>query len=78
MQAVEAKDWVHGSPELVIEVNSRSNRRLNQKPDLYLKHGAEQVWTVYPKRQTMLVATPDDLREPEKAKPSSSTESPCH
>ena len=55
--------WLVGSPELIVEVNSRSNRRLNQKADLYLKHGAEQVWTVYPKRRTLLVATPDDLHE---------------
>ncbi len=63
LQAVQEQNWIQGSPELVVEVNSRSNRRQNQKADLYLQHGAEQVWTVYPKRRTVLVSTTEEVYE---------------
>ena len=55
--------WLTDSPELVIEVNSRSNRQPHQKAALYLRHGAEQVWTVYPKKRTVLVATQEGSSE---------------
>jgi Uma2 family endonuclease len=63
MEAVRRSDWLQGAPDLVIEISSSSNRRLQTKADLYLRHGAEQVWTVYPKRHVVLVSTPDGPRE---------------
>jgi Uma2 family endonuclease len=62
-QAVKAKDWLTGSPELVIEVSSPSNRKLLNKAGLYLDHGAEQVWIVYPKTRTVTVVTADATTE---------------
>lgn len=50
-------DYLAGSPELVIEVYSPSNRKalMVQKAGLYLEYGAEAVWIVYPKKRTVLV-----------------------
>ena len=63
MDAVRRRDWIHGAPDLVVEISSSSNRRLQTKADLYLRHGAGQVWTVYPKRHVVLVSTEDGPRE---------------
>jgi hypothetical protein len=30
---------------------------------LYLEHGAEKVWIIYPKSRRVVVMTPDDIRE---------------
>lgn len=62
-ETLATDDWLTGSPELVIEVSSRSNRRLQQKADLYLRQGAEQVWTVYPRRRTVLVSSAEGAHE---------------
>jgi len=62
-KAVASDDWVYGSPELVIEVASPSNRKLHRKAVVYLDHGAEQVWIVYPKSRTVAVITPDGTTE---------------
>jgi Uma2 family endonuclease len=50
-------EYLIGSPELVVEIFSPSNRKalLAQKAGLYLQHGAEAVWIVYPKRRTVMV-----------------------
>jgi Uma2 family endonuclease len=48
-------DWLNGSPELVIEVASPSNRKLDRKAEAYLEYGAEQVWIVYPSTKTVAV-----------------------
>lgn len=63
VDAARRSDWVHGAPDLVVEISSSTNRRLQSKADLYLRHGAEQVWTVYPKRRVVLVSTEDGPRE---------------
>ena len=49
--------YLVGSPELVVEVFSPSDRKglMAQKAALYLRHGAEAVWVVYPKRRTVIV-----------------------
>ena len=62
-QAVKAKSSLIGSPELVIEVASPSNRKLHRKAEGYLEHGAEQVWIIYPSTQTVTVMTPDGASE---------------
>jgi Uma2 family endonuclease len=62
-RAEAAGGWLEGSPDLVIEVSSPSNRRLHRKADIYLEHGAEQVWIVYPKRKTVTVVTSEESRE---------------
>ena len=61
--AIDADTWLEDSPELVIEVSSPSNRRLPRKAALYLEHGAEQVWIVYPKTRTVSVLTSDGSSE---------------
>ena len=55
--AAKADAWLEDSPELVIEVSSPSNRKLHVKASVYLEHGAEQVWIVYPKRHSVIVYT---------------------
>lgn len=62
-QAVDNDGWLQGSPELVIEVASPANRNLHRKADMYLQHGAEQVWIVYRKTKTIVVVTEEDTRE---------------
>jgi Uma2 family endonuclease len=63
MEAVRRGDWIEGAPDLVVEISSASNRRLQSKADLYLRYGAEQVWTVYPKRRVVLVSSDEGPRE---------------
>lgn len=58
--ALDSNDFVRQSPELAVEVHSPSNRQLQREAALYLEHGAEQVWIVYPKKQRMRVLTQDD------------------
>jgi Uma2 family endonuclease len=42
-------DWIHGAPELAIEVvSSESAATLQRKTDLYLARGGKSVWTVFP------------------------------
>jgi Uma2 family endonuclease len=48
---------------LVIEVRSPGNRQLGRKATLYLEHGAEAVWVVYPKRRAIVVYDQDGIRE---------------
>jgi Uma2 family endonuclease len=62
-EAEAAGGWLKGSPELVIEVSSPSNRRLHRKAEIYIEHGAEQVWIVYPKTKTVTVVTPENSSE---------------
>ncbi|MDQ2840627.1 MAG: Uma2 family endonuclease [Acidobacteriota bacterium] len=62
-RAEAAGGWLDGSPELVIEVSSPSNRKLQRKAALYLEHGAEQVWIVYPRTKTVTVMTPEGTTE---------------
>ncbi|HTU46212.1 MAG TPA: Uma2 family endonuclease [Bryobacteraceae bacterium] len=56
-RSVGEDDYLVGSPELVVEVFSPSNRKalMAQKAALYLQHGAEAVWVVYPKQRTLMV-----------------------
>jgi Uma2 family endonuclease len=61
--AVKTEDWLTGFPELVIEVSSPSNRRLQRKADVYFDHGAEQVWIVYRKTRTVTVVTTEGSKE---------------
>ncbi len=61
--AVGDDDFLRESPALVVEVASPGNRKLRHKVIQYLEHGAEQVWVVYPKSQTVLVMTLDEDRE---------------
>jgi Uma2 family endonuclease len=59
--AADADDNLHGSPELVIEVLSRSNTKaeIREKAALYLSTGAQEFWVVDPKRKTVSVARRD-------------------
>ena len=58
-------EYLRGSPELVIEVFSPANRKglVAQKAALYLRYGAEAVWIVYPRKQTVLVHDADGETE---------------
>jgi Uma2 family endonuclease len=62
-KAIDDDNWLIGSPELVIEVSSPSNRKLHRKADIYLEHGAEQVWIVYPRSKTVTVVKPEGSTE---------------
>jgi Uma2 family endonuclease len=61
--SVSDDDFIRESPALVVEVQSPGNRQLHRKAAIYLEHGAEQVWIVYPKSQRVRVLTPDDDRD---------------
>jgi Uma2 family endonuclease len=54
---LEDDEYLHGSPELVVEAFSPANRKglMAQKAALYLQNGARAVWIVYPKKQTVVV-----------------------
>jgi Uma2 family endonuclease len=57
-EAADADDNLHGSPELVIEVLSRSNTKaeMREKAALYLSTGSQGFWVVDPKSKTVSVA----------------------
>jgi Uma2 family endonuclease len=55
--------WLEGAPELAVEVASPSNRKLQRKAVLYLEHGAEQVWLIDRKTQTVTVMTSEGTTE---------------
>lgn len=54
-------DWLHGAPELVIEVLSPSNTadEMNDREAICLENGCLGFWVVNPKRKTVKVSTPD-------------------
>ena len=58
--AVDRNDYLREAPALAVEIASPGNRQLQRKASLYLEHGAEQVWIVYPKTQRVRVLTPED------------------
>jgi Uma2 family endonuclease len=64
-RAVAEDEYLIGSPELVVEVFSPSNRKalMAQKAALYLEYGAEAVWIVYPKTRTVIVHEVDSQTE---------------
>ncbi len=47
----EANEYFQGSPMIAIEVVSPGNtaEEIDRKTKAYLKHGAEEVWVVYPR-----------------------------
>ncbi len=61
-KAIHSDAYPEGSPELVIEVRSPSNRQLGRKASLYLEHGAEAVW-IDPKPRTVVIYDQDGVRE---------------
>lgn len=58
-KAVPDDGYLQCSPALVVEVHSRSNRVVQRKAALYLEHGAEQVWIVYPNSRRVRVLKTD-------------------
>ena len=55
--AIDPDDNLHGSPELVVEVLSRSNTaaEMLDKADLCLLTGSVEFWMIDPKRRTVRV-----------------------
>lgn len=53
----ELPGFLPGSPDLVVEVLSPSDRpsMVNQKTSLWLAHGAKHVWIVNPKKRTVTI-----------------------
>jgi Uma2 family endonuclease len=60
---IEPDGYLHGPPELVIDVLSPSNTaaELYEKETLCLRNGAQQFWIVDPDRRQVKVATPDGV-----------------
>lgn len=56
-----AGDYLHGAPELVIEVLSPSNTatEINEREAMCLENGCLEFWVVDAKRKTVKVSTPD-------------------
>lgn len=57
--------YVSGAPEIAIEVvfPSESAAHLKVKTDAYLANGAHSVWIVFPEVRSVMVYTPDSIRE---------------
>jgi Uma2 family endonuclease len=53
------EDCLIGSPDIVVQVKSRSNRDRKMEEDavLHITHGASAVWLVKPERQEVVVIT---------------------
>lgn len=60
-KAIDPEDYLHGAPELVIEVLSPSNTvsEINERKAMCLENGCLEFWIVDPKRKTVKVSTPD-------------------
>jgi len=56
------EDNLHGSPELVIEVMSRSNSQseMTEKATLCLTTGTQEFWVIYPNKKTVTVISAHD------------------
>jgi Uma2 family endonuclease len=49
-------DWLHGAPEIAIEVvSSETAARLEEKVDLYLAHGGKSVWAAFPRTRSVRI-----------------------
>ncbi len=50
-------DYLEGAPLLAVEVVSESNRAayMNRKVRIYLAHGAQEVWVMYPSTRSVWV-----------------------
>jgi Uma2 family endonuclease len=59
--ATDDDEYLMGSPELVVEVLSPSNTmdEILERQDICLANGCVSFWTVDPKRQIVMVTTPD-------------------
>ena len=62
LRNVSPDDWIHGAPELAIEVVSPpdSAEDLDQKVRQYLASGTRSVWIVYPRTETVHVHRPNE------------------
>jgi Uma2 family endonuclease len=60
-QQADPEDYIHGAPDLVIEVLSPSNTvaEIFDKEKLCLENGAKEFWVVDPDRRQVKVSTPD-------------------
>ena len=56
-QAIDESGYFRLSPMIAIEVVSPSNtaRDVNRKVGIYLEHGGEEVWVVYPDTSTVTI-----------------------
>ena len=56
-----ARDWLHGAPDVAIEVLSPSNtpQGIREKTQDYFDAGALRVWIVDPKARTVLICRAD-------------------
>lgn len=59
--ATPPNDYLHGAPELAIEVLSPSNTAADmaEREAMCLENGCLEFWVVDPKRKTLKVSTPD-------------------
>jgi Uma2 family endonuclease len=60
---IDLEDYLHGAPDLVIEVLSPSNTaaEMAEKEKLCLENGSKEFWVVYPKLRQVKVSTPDGI-----------------
>ena len=59
------RDWVHGAPDLVVEILSPSTRDRDRilKRRLYARHGVRELWLVDPEARTVEVFPLDPASE---------------
>ncbi len=59
------RDWVHGAPDLVIEILSPGTRERDRtlKRHLYARHGVRELWLVDPETKTVEVHSLDPATE---------------
>jgi Uma2 family endonuclease len=57
--------YITGAPELAIEVVSPTDTAtgLKSKVDAYLANGSQSVWAVFPESRSVMIHTPDSVRE---------------
>ncbi len=64
-EAVPDNEFLAETPSLAIEIHLSGNTRqaLLRKVALYLEHGAEQCWVLYPQQRKVVAYFPDGTSE---------------
>ena len=64
VRKIRRNDNLHGSPDLVIEVESPSNTaaEFEERETMCMRTGCQEFWVIYPELQRVRVSNPNGVR----------------